>query len=85
MNYSTRLEKLQAVLHRQKLDAMLISQPETDATERYTGCDHGIGETSGVLLVPARANSICSPISAISSRRSRMSVGPRSCSIPAAC
>lgn len=57
MNYSTRLEKLQAVLRRQKLDAMLISQPENRRyLSGYTGCDHGIGETSGVLLVPARGD-----------------------------
>ena len=55
MNYARRIEKLQAFLRRQKLDAMLISQPENRRyLSGYTGGDHGIGETSGMLLVPAR-------------------------------
>lgn len=55
MNYIKRIEKLQAVLRRQKLDAMLIAQPQNRRyLSGYTGCDHGIGETSGLLLVPRR-------------------------------
>lgn len=55
MNYSKRIQKLQAMLRRQKVDAMLITQPENRRyLSGYTGTDHGIGETSGVLLVPAR-------------------------------
>ncbi len=55
MNYSNRIQKLQAVLRRRKIDAMLITQPDNRRyLSGYTGCDHGIGETSGVLLIPAR-------------------------------
>lgn len=55
MNYSQRIDKLQAVLRRQKVDALLVSQPENRRyLSGYTGGDHGIGETSGLLLVPAR-------------------------------
>lgn len=55
MNYSKRIQKLQAVLRRRKIDAVLIAQPENRRyLSGYTGGDHGIGETSGVLLVPAR-------------------------------
>ena len=55
MNYAKRIKKLQAILRRQKIDAMLITQPENRRyLSGYTGGDHGIGETSGVLLVPAR-------------------------------
>ncbi|KGO34807.1 MAG: Xaa-Pro peptidase family protein [Desulfoprunum sp.] len=55
MDYSRRVEKLQAILRRQKMDALLVTQPENRRyLSGYTGSDHGIGETSGVLLVPAR-------------------------------
>lgn len=55
MNYSKRIQRLQAVLRRRKIDAMLIAQPENRRyLSGYTGVDHGIGETSGVLLVPAK-------------------------------
>ncbi len=55
MNYKKRIEKLQARLRRKKQDAILISQPENRRyLSGYCGGDHGIGETSGVLVVPAR-------------------------------
>ena len=55
MNYRKRIETLQATLRRQKVDALLISQPENRRyLSGYAGGDHGIGETSGLLLVPAR-------------------------------
>ncbi len=55
MNYSKRIDKLQGLLRRRKIDAMLVAQPENRRyLSGYSGGDHGIGETSGVLLVPAR-------------------------------
>jgi len=55
MDYSKRIEKLQALLRRRKVDAILVTQPENRRyLSGYTGGDHGIGETSGVLVVPAR-------------------------------
>lgn len=57
MNYKKRVKNLQKKLRRKKLDAMLVSQPEN---RRYLcgfrGGDHGIGETSGVLIVPAKGD-----------------------------
>ncbi|HSO08912.1 MAG TPA: Xaa-Pro peptidase family protein [Desulfoprunum sp.] len=59
MDYSKRIKKLQAVLRRRQVDAILITQPDNRRYLcGYTGGDHGIGETSGVLLVPARGG-IC--------------------------
>lgn len=55
MNYPDRIKVLQKILQRKKLDALLVTQPENRRyLSGYTGCDHGIGETSGVLLIPAR-------------------------------
>lgn len=55
MDYVRRIQKLQAILRRKKLDAILISQPEN---RRYlcgfTARDHSIEESSGSLLVCAR-------------------------------
>ena len=51
MDYQKRLARLQKKLDRKKLDAILISQPENRRyLSGYTGGDHGIAETSGVLL-----------------------------------
>ncbi len=55
MNYNKRIKNLQKTLRRKNLDAMLISQPENRRYLcGYRGGDHGIAETSGVLLVPAK-------------------------------
>jgi Xaa-Pro aminopeptidase len=55
MDYSRRIKKLQAILRRHKVGALLVSQPENRRyLSGYTGGDHGIGETSGLLLVPAQ-------------------------------
>lgn len=55
MNYTHRIQTLQRVLQRKKLDALLVTQPENRRyLTGYTGGDHGIGETSGVLLIPAQ-------------------------------
>ncbi len=54
MNYSRRIKKLQGTLRRKKIDAFLVSQPENrHYLTGYRGGDHGIGETSGVLIIPA--------------------------------
>lgn len=53
MDYDKRLQKLRAKLQRKKLDAILIAKPENRSYLcGYRGGDHGIDETSGVLLVP---------------------------------
>lgn len=55
MNYTKRIKTLQKKLRRKKIDAMLVSQPENRRYLcGYRGGDHGIGETSGLLLVPAK-------------------------------
>jgi Xaa-Pro aminopeptidase len=53
MDYQKRIKKLRKKLRRKKLDGILISQPENRRYLcGYSGGDHGIAETSGVLLVP---------------------------------
>lgn len=55
MNYKKRIERLQASLRGKKYDALLVSQPENRRyLSGYRDGDHGIGESSGVLVVPAR-------------------------------
>jgi len=55
MNYAARLLRLQEKLRRKKLDALIVSQPENRRyLSGYQAVDHGIGESAGVLLVPAR-------------------------------
>ncbi|CAG34855.1 M24 family metallopeptidase [Desulfotalea psychrophila] len=55
MNYAKRIKKIQKTLSRKNLDALLVSQPENRRyLSGYTGGDHGIGETSGVLIIPAK-------------------------------
>ena len=54
MNYSRRIKKLQNNLKRKKIDALLVSQPENrHYLTGYRGGDHGIGETSGVIIIPS--------------------------------
>ncbi len=58
MIYSHRLKKIQSKLRRKKLDAVLISQPDNRCyLSGYSAPDHGINESSGVLLIPARGDS----------------------------
>lgn len=55
MNYAKRIQKLQKTLKKNGLDALLITQPENRRyLSGYIGGDHGIGETSGILIVPAK-------------------------------
>ncbi len=54
MEYSKRVKKVQAALRRKRLDAMLISQPDNRCYLcGYSAPDHGIDESSGVLLIPS--------------------------------
>ena len=54
MDYSKRIKELQSKLRRKKIDALLVSQPENRRyLSGYRGGDHGIGETSGVLIIPS--------------------------------
>ena len=55
MEYSKRISHLQALLRRRKIDAFLVSQPENRRyLSGFRSGDHGIAETSGVLVIPAR-------------------------------
>ncbi len=55
MDYQQRIKKLQEKLRRKKIDALLVSQPENRRyLSGYRGGDHGISESSGLLLIPAR-------------------------------
>jgi Xaa-Pro aminopeptidase len=55
MDYHKRIAKLQEKLKRKKVDCLLVSTPENRRYLcGYRGGDHGIGESSGLLLVPAR-------------------------------
>ncbi len=55
MDYQKRLAGLQARLRRKKLDGFLVSRPENRRyLSGYRGGDHGIAETAGLLLVPAK-------------------------------
>ena len=57
MRYQQRIDKIQAVLRRKKLDALLVSQPENRRyLSGYSALDHGIAETAGLLLVPAKGD-----------------------------
>ncbi|MBW1751215.1 MAG: aminopeptidase P family protein, partial [Deltaproteobacteria bacterium] len=50
-----RIVKLQASLRRRKLDAILITEPQNrQYLSGYSAVDHGIQETSGVLLIPVK-------------------------------
>ncbi len=55
MPHSRRIETVQAKLRRKKIDALLVTQPHNRRyLSGYTPADHDIGESSGVLLIPAR-------------------------------
>ncbi len=55
MDYAGRIQKLQAILRRKKIDAILIGQPENRRYLcGYSTRDQSIGESSGTLLICAR-------------------------------
>lgn len=59
MDYAKRIKKLQKQLRRQKVDALLVSQPHNRRyLSGFTATDHDIGESSGVLLIPARGEGV---------------------------
>ena len=54
-HFPERLARLQATLKRKKLSALLVTHPANRRyLSGYTALDHGIQETAGVLLIPAR-------------------------------
>lgn len=55
MDYQKRIKILQEKLRRKKIDGLLVSKPENRRyLSGYRGGDHGISESSGILLVTAR-------------------------------
>ncbi|MCL7486869.1 MAG: Xaa-Pro peptidase family protein [Desulfobulbaceae bacterium] len=54
-HHPERLRRLQASLKRKKLSALLVTHPANRRyLSGYTALDHGIHESAGVLLIPAR-------------------------------
>ncbi len=54
LDSALRLSTLQKRLRRKKYDALLVTEPcNRRYLSGYTAADHGIGETAGVLLIPA--------------------------------
>ncbi len=59
MKHLQRIEQIQRKLRRNKLDALLISQPHNRRyLSGFSAADHDISESSGVLLIPARDNPV---------------------------
>lgn len=59
MDYSRRIRKLQKKLRGKKVDGLLVSQPHNRRyLSGYTATDHNIGESSGVLLIPAEGQGL---------------------------
>ena len=57
--FPERLARLQATLRRKKLSAFLVTNPANRRyLSGYTATDHGIQETAGVLLIPAKGEPI---------------------------
>jgi Xaa-Pro aminopeptidase len=54
-HYPERVSRLQATLKRKKLSAFLVTHPANRRyLSGYTAPDHGIQETAGILLIPAK-------------------------------
>lgn len=50
-----RITRLQASLRRRRVDGLLVSQPDNRRyLSGYTAPDHGIQESAGLLLIPAK-------------------------------
>lgn len=57
MNYQARLDKIRSKMGRQRLDGLLISNPHNRRyLSGFRGGDHGIEESSGLLLIPRRGD-----------------------------
>lgn len=55
MDYGKRIKKLQKQLRVRSVDGLLVSEPHNRRyLSGFTATDHNIGESSGVLLIPAR-------------------------------
>ncbi|MFZ5799190.1 MAG: aminopeptidase P family protein [Desulfobulbus sp.] len=55
LHFPDRLARLQGVLSRKRIDALLVTQPANRRyLSGYNAEDHGIQESAGVLLVPRR-------------------------------
>lgn len=55
--FPERLAKLQTTLKRKKLSAFLVTHPANRRyLSGYTAPDHGIQETAGILLIPAKGS-----------------------------
>jgi len=53
--YARRINRVQNSLRRRKLDGLLVTQPHNrQYLSGYTAADHGIQESAGVLLIPAK-------------------------------
>jgi len=53
----SRINRLQKRLRQKKLDALLITEPcNRRYLSSYTAPDHGIGESAGLLLIPAHGS-----------------------------
>lgn len=53
LHFPDRIARLRKTLKRKKVDALLVTQPHNRRyLSNYTAADHGIQETSGVLLIP---------------------------------
>ena len=58
MDYRSRIHRLQRSLRRKKLDALLVGQPENRRyLSGYAVADHGIAESSGLLLILRKGTS----------------------------
>ena len=59
MDYKLRRHRLKQTLRRRKIDVLLVSQPNNRRyLSGFTACDHNISESSGVLFIPARGESL---------------------------
>jgi len=57
VRFPERLSRLQAILKRKKISALLVTHPGNRRyLSGYTPSDHNIQESSGILLVPAKGN-----------------------------
>lgn len=59
MNYSKRIAKLQKQIRKKQLDGLLVTEPHNRRyLSGYSAVDHNIGESSGVLLIPAKGDGL---------------------------
>lgn len=57
LRFPDRLSRLQAILKRKKISALLVTHPGNRRyLSGYTPTDHNIQESSGVLLIPAKGD-----------------------------